>query len=810
MNLHTYKYKAHVNKYSKIIVLPLFFIIFTLTIKAQSVKSISGNVVNSHNEAVFGNALLLSSKDSTMITGTSFLNGKFELLSLDYEKVILKLTSLEFQDTYINIVYDGTENVELGNVFVSESQNELEEVLLVSKAPLVKERADGSIEVNVANTNLATSTSVNEILSKSPSVIVDANNGINIFGKGNAVIFINGMRVANERLSTLSPSSIDKIEIITNPGPRYDAEGNSVINIITKRNTEEGSKGMLKNYYSYSDFAGYDNRTNINYSYKKGKWSISSDYGLLIGNDRWLKQTTRTRNELGDFFKSDIELDWLFKNKNFSNYSFGVQYDINEVSYISLEYNGAYEDMGGDQLSNNTITDNEIGEYNSILNIDDLNFKNILNVNYYTEIDTIGSSLFIGSQYAYYNNDFNNDINESSQIDGVESNSMINNIGEGKIKIVSTQVDYTKVFKNNNSIEIGGKFGYVNNRSFTTFFDIENTDVPIKDEDLSSNFEYNERVPAGYINFKGNIKEDTNYSLGFRVESTDYDLFTSINSGEIVKDNYVNVFPNASFNTKLSDKTNIYISYSSRISRPSYESLNPFVIYQDEFTSIRGNPNLKPAKVHAIEIGGAYNKWSLKMGYDYTIDRISRAAFQSKDDPREYVLQSLNFDKEHSYFASLSKNLNLKWWRSTNTLSASYNDLIDGTGVFKIRGNVLNYYFYSQNSFDLKDWVTIYLTGWYLSDLQDGIYLRKNQASVNIGMEKKLLNNTVKLNLDFNDIFHTIRADGNYRSGNTDIIYANTYNTNYVRFSASYNFGKLKKSSYKNKDVGKSETRRAQ
>ncbi|WP_103071070.1 outer membrane beta-barrel protein [Aquimarina sediminis] len=798
------------NKNLKVIIAGLCFIVTCITTQAQSIKSISGNVVNSNNTAVFGNALLLSSRDSTMITGTSFLEGKFELLNLNHKKVILKLTSLEFQDTYVDVEYSNEENVELGDIVVSEAQNELEEILVVSKASLVKERADGSLEVKVANTNLATSISVNEILSKSPGVLVDQASGINVFGKGNAIVFINGMRVANERLSALSPSTVEKIEIITNPGPRYDAEGNAVINVVTKRNIDEGSKGVIKNYFSYSDFAGNNNRTNVSYSYKKEKWSISSNYGLLIGDDRWLKKTTRTRNVTGDFFKSDIELDWLYENENFSNYSLGVQYDLDKNSYISLEYNGAYEDMGGNQLSNNIITDTNVSTYNSTLKIDDLDLKNIINVNYYSKLDTLGSNLFIGSQYGSYNNEFDNDINESRTVNNVQSNSLINNKGEGKIKIVSAQLDYTKAFKNGTSIEAGGKFGYVNNKSFTNFFDVQNTGEAIRDEDLSSNFEYNERVPAGYVNLKGKINDKINYSIGTRVELTDYELFTDVDGGVTVEDKYVNVFPNASFTTKLSDETNIYFTYSSRISRPSYESLNPFVIYQDEFTSIRGNSDLQPAKIHAFEIGGSYNKWSLKIGYTYTNDRISRAAFQSDEDPREYVLQSLNFDKEHSYFASLTKNLNLKWWRSTNTMSVSYNDLIDDTNVFQVRDNIFNYYFYSQNSFDLKSWATIYLTGWYLSDLQDGIYLRKNQGAVNIGVEKKMFNNAIKCNLDFNDVFHSIRADGDYKSGSTDIVYENTFNTNYIRFSVSYNFGRLKKSGYKNKDVGKSEGRRAQ
>ena len=238
--------------------------------------------------------------------------------------------------------------------------------------------------------------------------------------------------------------------------------------------------------------------------------------------------------------------------------------------------------------------------------------------------------------------------------------------------------------------------------------------------------------------------------------------------------------------------------------------MNPFVVYQDAFTSIRGNPNLQPSKVHSFELGGTYNGWSLKTGYTFTIDPIDGGAFQSEDNPREYILQRVNVSREHAFFATLSKNINLNWWKSTNNLSLSYNKLIDDTGIFDIRDSRPYYYAYSQNSFDIMDGLTFYVTAWYVGDKLDGINLRKGQSSVNLGLEKKLFNNTFRFNLDFNDIFYDVMYDGGYRVGATDIIYVNQLNTNFVRLSMSYNFGKLKESKYSNKKVGETENSRVQ
>ena len=795
----------------KTFILTVCLVIFCITTHAQSITSISGNVTNANNEALFGNAMIISWQDSSIITGTSFLEGRFELLKVDAQKVLLKLTSLEFQDTYITVEYEGNKNIDLGDVVVIEAANELEEVTVVAKSALVREKADGSIEVNVANTTLATSTSVCEILTRSPSIIANADGEIEVFGKGTAILFIDGVRVANERLSTLSPSNIEKIEIISNPGPRYDAEGNAVINIITKGNADEGARGAIKNYLSHTEFAGFENRTDIDYRYVKGKWSMRSNYGLLVGKDRMTLKTTRTRDETGDFFSSDLITDWQYQSENYSNYGLGIQYDFNPDRYLSLDYTGSYEKLGGNQLSENTITiGNDVGQYNSTVALDDLTLKNTFNANYYAEIDTLGSNLFVGGQYSAYQEDFDNDIREFSTANGGESNLLINNTGESNIRIFSIQLDYTQALQHGHRLAFGAKLGHVNINANTAFFDVDENGMRMRNEVLSSDFGYDENIPAGYIDFTGQINGRVNYRLGARAELTDYTLSTGTNKGKVIKDRYINVFPNASIDTKLSDNFSVYFTYSSRINRPSYQSLNPFVIYQDAFTSIQGNPNIVPAKVHALEAGGAMRDWSLKIGYNYTIDAIDGGAFQSEDNPNVYILQRTNISHAHGYFASLSKNVNAKWWRSINTVSVSYDRLIDNTGLFDIISPKPYYYIYSQNSVDFRDWVTIYLTGWYTSDRRDGINLARSQSSVNVGLEKKLWKETITGNFAFNDIFYSVRAAGEYRLGTTDIIYERKFTTSYIRLSVAYNFGNLKKSNYQNKDVGASETQRAQ
>jgi hypothetical protein len=248
-------------------------------LNAQRITSVKGNVVNTKNEVLLGNALIISSLDSTIIKGTSFFEGIFELNGLNESNVLLKLTSLEFADTFITIDYNGSSNIDLGDIVVEEATNQLEEVVLISNLPLFETKSDGTLQVNVENTVLATSNSVQEILSKSPNVLVEEES-ISIFGKGIAIIYLNGQRVFSEQLTNIQASEIKNIEIISNPSAKYDAEGQAVINIITKTSSLEGIKGVLSQNISVSDFSPTNTNTNFSLDYRRQRISVRGNYGM--------------------------------------------------------------------------------------------------------------------------------------------------------------------------------------------------------------------------------------------------------------------------------------------------------------------------------------------------------------------------------------------------------------------------------------------------------------------------------------------------------------------------------------------------
>ncbi|SHE58735.1 outer membrane beta-barrel family protein [Pedobacter caeni] len=787
------------------IVLLLFF---GQDLKAQQISSISGKVVDQHQEILMGNVFVLSVVDSHVIKGMSFTNGSFELLAIDQKEVFLKLTSLLFADTMIKVKYDGKSHVNLGTIVIRENKVQLNEVLISSQVPSMRYNSSGNMELNVANTVLASSTSATELLSRAPNVIL-TDGVISVYGKGEAIVYLNGKQITAEQLAAIPVSQIDKIEIIANPSSKYDAEGKAVINIRMKVNGTEGFLGSASQAVSASGFAGRTANTLLDLNYMKGKLAMIGNYGLLTGNTREVLNTTRTRSLPEDYLKSELRTDWKRKLNNYSNYGLGLQYHINPKSDVSLGYTGILERQGGTQNSDNKIITNEqLNFYSSNINKKEERNNHSFTLNYNRALDSLGSALFVGSQFSDYQSTVDDLITEQQVVKEMDGSRFLKNGVLHNTSISSTQVDYTRVFNAKMKLEAGAKFSYVHTASETDFLISENGADFKPDLNLSSNFKYQEKIPAAYLNYTGAINDQTSFGMGLRGEWTNYQLNTSVGAGQVVEDHYFNIFPNLLLSKKISEQFKLIASYVSKITRPRYQALNPYVIYQDPFTTIEGNPNLIPEKTHAFELGLYYKKIDLKMGYNYIVDPLSAAALRGTT-ANSYVLKGINLAKNHTYFASLSASLNVKWWTSINTINFSYTKLIDNQFGFELLKPKPQIYLYTSNTFNVDELFRIQLLAWYLGDRSSGLYYDAPRSTITIGVEKDFFSNALKLKFTANDLFHKSNASGTYGVGQTDIYYHRTYNLNYFRFTAAYSFGQLKKSNYKNKTPGQTENSRA-
>lgn len=783
------------------------FLFNSVFLKAQSIQKISGKVVNRNNELMMGTAVVLSVRDSLILKQQDFLDGVFQLSDINQKEVILKLTSAEFADKHLNINYSNAVNIDLSSIIVLESNNQLNEVVVKSQPSLLKYGANGTIDVNVTGTVLATSSSVNELLGRVPNIVV-AEGQISVLGKGEAIIYLNGILINYERFAAIPVSQIAKIEVISNPSSKYDAEGKAVINIITKQNIENGIMGTASQHVTVSKFAGTSTNTLLDFNYTKGKFSFITNYGLQLGKGRELLFTTRTRPNPDIYMKSVLTTDWQRQFNNYSNFGAGIQYTFSTNSYISLAYSGNIEDLGGAVKSRNSITNN-LGNsfYATDIAKNDVLLNQFINLNYNLITDSKGSSLFIGTQYSNYNGTVRDFIEENSVVDETDGKRFLKNDVGNTINIAMAQADYSKKISDKTKLELGVKFSYAAIKSETDFFIANSNDFEL-DDTLSSDFTYNEKITAAYFNFGSMLGEKVNFSIGTRVERTSYDLYTNANGVQEFGKNYQNFFPNLLLNFNLSEDWKGHFSYVSRITRPRYQALNPYVIYQDPFTTIEGNPNLLPEKVHAFEIGAMYKKFDFKMGYTYKIDPISGAALQG-DTPNSYILRSLNIEKEHTFFTSLSRSFNVKWWSSTNTVSMNLSKSVDNFYEYALGPVKPQIYLYSNNTFTIPDLFKIQLLAWYLGDKSYGLRSENPRSTVTLGIERNFFKEALKLNFTANDIFHKFMVSGDYEVGKTQIYYHRTYTTNYFKLIATYSFGNSKKTTYKKTEIEQTENNRA-
>ncbi len=772
--------------------------------------TVKGKALTSNGDLSTGNVIVLNPADSTFIKGTSFFEEAFILENINQAEVLIKLTSLQFQDTIIRVEYNGGTEIDLGEIGIKNPGVDLDVLIVTGRKPVYIQRPDGTVEILIENTMLSASNSVNEILSKSPEMMVDESGGLSVFGKGNAILYLNGKRITNSQLSLISPSNVKKIEIIRNPSSKYDAEGGAVINITTITQIDDGYQGSFKQNISYSDFGGTNTFSSLNLNYKKGKFSSNGYYSLQLGKEKELLFTTRNRDADNVFLSSNLTTEWEYEYDNYSYYGLGLQYDLNKKSYLSLEYSGFIEKQGGNTQSGNDILDSEGASfYESDIDKDEKGTNNSLSMNYKKSLDTLGSSLFVGGQYSKFITNTNDFIIEENMEENVYSSRLLKNLLDLDIDIYSGQIDYTKGFKNSDVLEFGAKYSYVENDFGFDFLFSEDGVNFISDNELSNFFNYKESVGAAYFNFQSSINDKLNYTLGVRSEYTKYDLKLSRAEDQKIKDDYFNFFPNLSISKVLSNNRTINFSYTSRISRAPYQRLNPILIYQDPYTSAQGNPELQPQKTHSFEINTKIKKTSFKIGYNYIIDPFGQTAIRGTD-PKSYILKRINYSDQNMFFASASRTFSNKWWRSRNTFSLKYTNITEeNLGFERIRPRPLPY-FYSNNRFDITKSFKAELLFWYQGDNYEGLHHRQDMYNVSITLEKSFFDRALKCRFIANDIFHSFIASGNYNVGQTEVYYNRRWSTNYFRLSLSYNFGKLKKVSYKNRAIGTTENNRAQ
>lgn len=726
---------------------------------------IKGRVVNEKKEPIeFASIALLKEKDSTLafanITDSA---GNYSFTSVPEGKYLLAVsaagTSREYYGPLVidSIVF----TVSIPDIILTQAK-ELNEVEIKAIKPLFVHKA-GMLIMDVEGSAHKSAGTVWDLLQKVPGVIIDNNNNITFRGKQGVNITIDDKStfLAGDQLAvflqSMSASEVVRIEIVTNPSAKFDAAGRSgYINIVTKKKVKQGLNG------SALLGAGYGKKPKIgggpDFSYGKNKFNFYGYY--YTGRKNNLEELDIIRNiNYADTLTTFDQLSDMEEIQRYHNARAGFDYFPDSVTSMGLVISGRL--FGVDEI-NTTKTSIALDPSDSAFSLLQTNIKDGMNrrassgVYYKKTLDTLGSEFSANADLLMYRNDaeegfetryFNKAYSETGTPYLQRNNTATDmNIGVAKL-------DYAHGFKKyDGKLETGLKSSYVETNN-SLHFDIQKNQAWENDTTRTNDFIYKEMINAAYLN--GSFKwKKFNFQLGLRAEQTVSDGNSPTLNKQILNQ-YIQLFPSVFIDRQIRKNHHLSGSYSRRIDRPSYEDLNPFIFYLDQYTFEIGNPFLKPQFTDAFAIEySLMDAVFLSTEFSRTRNAMTDITEQI-DSTGATFLTHLNLSTVDNAAFTLSFPVPIgKWFMAENSLTetyASYRSELFGTQL-----NRTAWAFSANSSFTFilpKEW-TIELSAEYQSKNRMGVFDIQQQWHNSIGVTKKFFKKTLILSVNFQDMTH--------------------------------------------------------
>jgi len=784
----------------------LLLIISTGVIFAQGdnlAGKISGSLLDENGKPMdYATISLLKAQDSTVVKGTlSTETGAYKFDHVNSGSYIIKATAVGYQKATSNTftITKSTPAVVVPALRVYQASHALSTVTISASKPLIERKTDRTV-MNVENSILAAGNSAMDILERAPGVTIDKDDNISLKGKGGVTVMINDKLtyLTSAQLATLLRSTdgttIQSIEIITNPSAKYDAAGNSgIINIKLKKNKQVGTNGSLTVGAGYGAY-GKDNE-NLSLNHKDGRLNV---FGSFSHNDNKRLQNIGIKRIITDstgastYFRQTTPLTETDHN---NSYRFGADYDLSSKNTLGFVVSG-YFNTEHDSIDNRTYIGPNFTQVDSSLrtvsNVHQTYNNIAFNLNDSYKIDTAGQQISADLDYSKFKNNA-----ESSYVttyylpDGstLKPGTFLGNLTPSIITIRTGKVDYSKPINKSLKFESGLKYSNVNtDNNLTEKFDPA-------DPYLSTNhFIYDEKISAGYVNLNKDFK-GYSVQVGLRGEYT-----SSLAHGDsagvvsIIPRNYFDLFPSVFVSHSINSKNDINFSYSRRIDRPQYDNLNPFVFHIDPYTYQKGNPYLKPQYTNNFEVNYTYDKnLTVTLGYSKTTDVITEIPGTDPATKVSYITQD-NLQTQNAYNLNIFSPYTItKWWEGNVNATAFYlgfksnglqgGDLDRGQFAYNIRAT---------ETFKPFAGYKAELTAHYQSDLTYGLYDVKARYSVDAGISHSFADKRANIKLSVSDIFNTQTNDVNADYQDTHLYITQKRETRITRLTFTWNFGNTK------------------
>lgn len=651
-----------------------------------------------------------------------------------------------------------------------------------------------------------------DVLANIPSITVDQDDNVSLRGSSDVRVMIDG-RVTNmsasDALASIPASMISSVELITNPGARYDADGTAgIINIVTTRERNDGINAMVNIGGGVDDSlkGRFNGTANINYNY--GKWNFFANLSGRMGNRTGgmdLYRAMYDRDNVGSIASEIFQHGENNGNNMFLSGKVGADYNFtkNDVLTYSFRYNGMKrEEDNISTLLQITKANDTLQNYRQIQNSKPpfgINQEHTLS--YKHNFEQKGHELYVDLFYNTF---------DRNSLTNYEQNNYIDNMlykQKNSSDVLSTnfasQVDYAVPIGTNFKLEVGGKYSN-RNTTIEQHYDSLNGDVWLNNPNRSDNFEYLEDIIALYVTGSSKIGDNLKYNIGLRSETSIITFNSKIAPANSFEDNYTLFFPSIYLAYDFNTHHEISANLASRMRRPNYWDLNPTIDYSDPLNLRTGNSALRPESHYLGEFGYMANydatTFTATLFYRYSTDGIER------------YTEVLNGDTTLSRPMNISSSLRtgldfilmqkiFDWWKIDASFSL-FNNELDATNlsenISKKSAFNWNTRFNSQMTFGM---VTISVSGGYRSKMLRAQGEMKPNWNIDLG-SRITLSKDLSLNLRIQDIFNT-RQWGSYEEI-PNVMYSEF---NRTRNSRSYYLGlNYRINNYKQKKERSSDT----
>ena len=758
----------------------LLFVFVHIWLCSQAQYEVEGNVFNQEGKRLdYFNVLLLKTKDSTLIKGGAFESGyfKFCLDKPDPATLTVSYMSRQFKKS---IDFNKGKNIRLDSIIINENIA-LSEVTVISRRP--NYRYDkGKIIMDVQSAPVSEAGTAIDVIKRAPGIIIDNSNNISIFGKGEPVVYIDGKEVrSKDELENLQSGNIRKIEIDKNPSTAYEASTTAVINITTKAPAND----MINlEVYGRTRFARkVGNTTGFQLNNNISKFSNFLNYQFSANNSKnnfdeydINQQQSYTVNNINDRLSNRHNKKHLLQASS--------TFKVDSTKSICFQYSYSHNNSNLDDNTFQSIVNSSTVD-NIYRDLADLEKNKTNNNNITVAYDQHFLKKFnLSSIFDYFNFNENNSevIKETTRGGNQSTSSQINSFGNNSI--ISWKGDITATILKSD-FTFGIKLSEINSDGNTKHYNLL-TDSLLIDETAV----LKDDIYASYVEWEKSFNK-----LSVKIGSR-YEYCTSkvmLDGTQVLGLNYGKPFPSCLISYKMGDDFQLNFNYLKKISRPSFNDLNPKYLYIDAITYKIGNPLLSPEITDLISLDfSVLNSLSISGQILFNKNEIAPdVALNDPVNPNIVKYTSINISHSKNFIVNAEYEHTGKKYNFNSGIGVNFPSLKIPYLNQQISINDPRIYIDLNNDYVVNNHISCYLNLHYQNKGQVLTTTFGRVVNLSAGVSTKLIKKRLTLNLDINDILN--KTDMSWEDKYGNMIYGQVpdYDTRYIKFSVKYTFNNI-------------------